>query len=86
MAKQTNEPKQNNDPQGDTSKTRTFVNVPFKLPEDGNLLEKLEIMVKENGSDNAKFVRLLIEQEWDRRQAVKRTIRRMQDKGVWPHK
>jgi hypothetical protein len=69
----------------DTQKTRLFVNVPFNTAEDMKLREQLEIMVQEHGGTNtAAFIRLLISQEWDRRQQVKRTIKRMKDKNVWP--
>ena len=67
----------------DTQKNRLFVNVPFQSSEDFATREKLEIMVKENGSDNAKFIRLLINQEWERREQVKRTIAEMKKRGVW---
>jgi hypothetical protein len=56
----------------DTGKARTMISVPFKLPEDGEILEHLEIMVKEQASDNAKFLRWLIEKEWNERQHVRR--------------
>lgn len=36
---------------------------------EAELVKRLDKMVAENGSDRSKFVRLLIRQEWERRQA-----------------
>ncbi len=47
-----------------------------------NLVEKLDEMVAENGSDRAKFVRLLISNEYEKRKKVRRFMAKMREKGV----
>ncbi len=46
------------------------------------LVEKLDEMVAENGSDRAKFVRLLISNEYENRKKVRRFMAKMREKGV----
>jgi hypothetical protein len=65
----------------DTDKQGTWVNTLM----DQTDVEKLDIMVAENGSDRAKFIRLLVQQEWERRRQVKTQITKLQKKGLWPH-
>jgi len=65
----------------DTDKQGTWVNTLLDKDE----TQKLDEMVAENGSDRAKFVRLLISQEYERRKQVKAQIAKMQKRGVWPH-
>lgn len=64
----------------DTDKQGTWVNTLLDKEE----IQKLDEMVAENGSDRAKFVRLLINQEHERRKQVKTQIAKMQKKGIWP--
>lgn len=45
----------------ETTPDRTFVNAPI----DQELLEKLDIMVKNTESTRAQFIRLLIRKAWD---------------------
>ena len=66
----------------DTDKQGTWVNTLLNKEE----VEKLDEMVGENGSDRAKFVRLLISQEYARRQEVKKQITKLRSKGLWPTK
>lgn len=47
-----------------------------------DLAEKLDEMVKENGSDRAKFIRLLIENEYEDRKKVRKFMAKMREKGV----
>ena len=49
-----------------------------------DLAEKLDEMVKENGSTRAQLIRLLIEQEHGRRQQVRKQMNKMRAKGLLP--
>jgi hypothetical protein len=65
----------------DTQKNRNFVNTPM----DDDLKEKLDIMVDEHGGTNqAAFVRMLIWQEWERRELAKRVASKLRAKGLLP--
>jgi hypothetical protein len=65
----------------DTQKNRNFVNTPM----DDDLKEKLDIMVDEHGGTNqAAFVRMLIWQEWQRREQTKRVASKLRAKGLLP--
>ena len=48
----------------DETTKQIFVNTPM----DGETLEKLDVMVDENESTRAQFIRLLIKQRWEDRQ------------------
>lgn len=54
----------------DTDNSKIWVNTLMEK----ETAEKLDEMVKENGSTRAAFVRLLIEKEWEDRQRVKKLL------------
>lgn len=65
----------------DTDKQGTWANTLLSKEE----VQLLDEMVVENGSDRAKFIRLLIKQEYERRQQVKKTMDKLRAKGLLPH-
>lgn len=77
----TNKGKQDSRPEevDDTNKKK-WVNVHM----DPELVDKLDEMVRESGSDRAKLVRLLISNEYQNRQNVRKFLATMKKKKVIP--